>query len=126
MQEMQLPQTGRAAVRCSTPDHLPLVGALPDITQQLNDYAHLYQAKPAYTYPRAQNIAQQYILTGLGSRGLTTAPLMAEILVSQLLGQPLPVSRTIADALCPNRFLIRDGIRRLDYLARFKGNTAKE
>lgn len=126
MQEMELPQTGRAAVRCSTPDHLPLVGALPNITQQLNDYAHLYQAKPAYTYPRAQNIAQQYILTGLGSRGLTTAPLMAEILVSQLLGQPLPVSRTIAGALCPNRFLIRDGIRRLDYLARFKGNTAKE
>ena len=119
IQDMALPDKGRAAVRCSTPDHLPLVGALPDISQQLNDYAHLYQAKPAHTYPNAHNIAQQYILTGLGSRGLTTAPLMAQMLVSQLLGHPLPVSRTIADALCPNRFLIRDGIRRLNYLDRF-------
>lgn len=119
IQAMTLPTKGRAAVRCSTPDHLPLVGAVPDIPQQLNDYAHLYQAKPAYTYPDAQNIPQQYILTGLGSRGLTTAPLMAELLVSQLLGHPLPVSRTISEALCPNRFLIRDGVRRQDYLARF-------
>lgn len=113
------PTSGRAAIRCSTPDHLPLVGAVPDVSQQLSDYALLYQAKPAHTYLQAHNLDGQYMLTGLGSRGLTTAPLMAQILVSELLGQPLPVSSTVANALNPNRFLIRDGIRRLDYLARF-------
>ena len=119
MQSITLPTQGRAATRCSTPDHLPLVGALPDVQQQQLDYAHLYKALPAHLYPPACDIPQSYILTGLGSRGLTTAPLMAQLLVSQLLQRPLPVSQTIADALNPNRFLIRDGIRKLDYLARF-------
>jgi tRNA 5-methylaminomethyl-2-thiouridine biosynthesis bifunctional protein len=119
IQAMPLPTSGRAAIRCSTPDHLPLVGALPDVQQQLIDFNQLYQAKPAHTYPQAKNIQGQYVLTGLGSRGLTTAPLMAQLLVSQLLGLPIPVTQTVANALNPNRFLIRDGIRRLDYLARF-------
>ena len=119
IQAMPQPNSGRAAIRCSTPDHLPLVGAVPDVHQQLLDFNQLYQAKPAHTYPQAQNVKGQYVLTGLGSRGLTTAPLMAQLLVSQILGQPLPVTQIVANALNPNRFLIRDGIRRLDYLARF-------
>lgn len=119
IQAMPLPTSGRAAIRCSTPDHLPLVGAVPDVQQQLIDFNQLYQAKPAHTYPQAKNFKGQYVLTGLGSRGLTTAPLMAQLLVSQLLGLPIPVTQTVANALNPNRFLIRDGIRRLSYLDRF-------
>jgi len=53
------------------------------------------------------------------ARGLTTALLMAQLLISELLGHPLPVSMTVANAFTPNRFLIRDGSRRLDYLGRF-------
>jgi tRNA 5-methylaminomethyl-2-thiouridine biosynthesis bifunctional protein len=54
-------------------------------------------------------------LTGLGSRGLTTAPLLAEIAVSQLLKQALPMQNELLDALNPNRFLVRSLIRRQDY-----------
>jgi len=42
---------------------------------------------------------------GLGSRGLLWAPLGAELLASQLAGDPLPLSRDHAGAVSPRRFL---------------------
>ena len=37
---------------------------------------------------------------------------MAELLASLMFGEPLPVDRTLAEALHPARFLIRDLKRR--------------
>ena len=45
------------------------------------------------------------IAGGLGSRGLLWAPLGAELLASQLAGEPLPLSRDHAGAVSPRRFL---------------------
>jgi tRNA U-34 5-methylaminomethyl-2-thiouridine biosynthesis protein MnmC, C-terminal domain len=45
------------------------------------------------------------IAGGLGSRGLLWAPLGAELLASQLTGEPLPLSRDHAGAISPRRFL---------------------
>ena len=42
---------------------------------------------------------------GLGSRGLLWAPLGAELLASQLAGEPLPLPRDHAGAISPRRFL---------------------
>jgi tRNA 5-methylaminomethyl-2-thiouridine biosynthesis bifunctional protein len=103
---------GRAAIRCSTPDHLPMVGAVPDTSQQLIQYHDLYKALPAKYYPQPVNHDNLFMLCGLGSRGLTNAPLCAEILVSQILNEPLPLSSHLLDTLNPNRFLIRGLIRR--------------
>ena len=103
---------GRAAIRCSLPDHLPVVGALPDIEKQKDDLHELYKAKNDDYYPIPTVRPNVYVLTGLGSRGLTTAPLMAEILVSQICSAALPMENNLLNALNPNRFLIRDLIRR--------------
>jgi tRNA 5-methylaminomethyl-2-thiouridine biosynthesis bifunctional protein len=46
-----------------------------------------------------------HFATGLGSRGLLWAPLGAELLASQLEGEPLPLSRDHAGAISPRRFL---------------------
>jgi len=46
-----------------------------------------------------------HLATGLGSRGLLWAPLGAELLASQLEGDPLPLPRTLAGAVSPRRFL---------------------
>ncbi|MEP1552185.1 bifunctional tRNA (5-methylaminomethyl-2-thiouridine)(34)-methyltransferase MnmD/FAD-dependent 5-carboxymethylaminomethyl-2-thiouridine(34) oxidoreductase MnmC [Paraglaciecola sp.] len=105
-------QGGRAGIRCSSPDHLPMVGAVPDITEQTKQYANLYKALPVARYPEPADIPNSFMLCGLGSRGLTTAPLCAELLVSQMLGEPLPLANHLLDALNPNRFLIRSLIRR--------------
>lgn len=99
---------GRAAIRCSTPDHLPLVGALPDLEKQQEQYANYGGKRPHLLAQTPSNIDSIYMLTGLGSRGLTTAPLMAEILACQILGRPMPLASKLLDALSPNRFLLRN------------------
>ena len=46
---------------------------------------------------------ERLLLTGLGSRGLCTAPLLAEMLASQINQEPLPYSNKILNALQTNR-----------------------
>lgn len=70
--------SGRAAIRATTADHLPLAGRLDG--------------------------EGRYVLAGLGGRGFLTAPLAAELLACQILGQPPPVAADIARALDPWRF----------------------
>lgn len=110
--QLILAGTGRAAIRCATPDRLPLVGAVPDFAAQQQSYQHLYKALPREHYASAADHANLYCLTGLGSRGLVSAPLLAELLASQIHGEALPLSEQHLAALSPNRFLVRDLIRR--------------
>ncbi|MBT1450972.1 bifunctional tRNA (5-methylaminomethyl-2-thiouridine)(34)-methyltransferase MnmD/FAD-dependent 5-carboxymethylaminomethyl-2-thiouridine(34) oxidoreductase MnmC [Glaciecola sp. XM2] len=110
--------SGRAAVRCSTPDHLPLVGAMPNIEAQLTHLEDLYKALPAHHYARADDIDNVFVLSGLGSRGITSAPLMVDTLVSQMLNRPMPMSNLLLNAVQPNRFLVRALIRRESYFER--------
>ena len=68
---------GRVAFRAVTPDRLPVVGRIAG-----NVYG-------AFAY---------------GSRGLVWAGIAAELLASELEGEPLPVEGKLADALAPERF----------------------
>ena len=70
--------SGHAAFRASTPDRLPLVGALA--------------------------AGGLHALLGLGMRGLVWAPLLAELLAARLEGEPLPVERDLAWAVEARRF----------------------
>lgn len=103
--------SARAGIRCSSPDHIPVVGAVPN-KLQLHELKDLYKALPVHHYCVPSIDKNVYVLSGLGSRGLTTAPLMAEILVSEMLGRPLPLPSDLLDALSPNRFIVRSLIRR--------------
>ena len=46
----------------------------------------------------------RFIMTGLGSRGFTYAPLLADMLAAVIAGAPIPVRRDIKNAIAPNRF----------------------
>jgi tRNA 5-methylaminomethyl-2-thiouridine biosynthesis bifunctional protein len=103
--------TGRAAVRCATPDRLPAVGPLVLPDRFITDFDGLRHG-PRGRFPLAPvHHPGLFVLAGLGSRGIMTAALSAEILVSQMLGEPWPVERSVALALAPSRFLVR-GLRR--------------
>jgi tRNA 5-methylaminomethyl-2-thiouridine biosynthesis bifunctional protein len=98
---------GRAALRSTTPDHLPMVGALPNVEAFQRDYAALGRnAKKAIatagTYEEGL-----WICSGFGGRGLCYIPLAAELLASQILNQPRPLSRDLQKALAPARFIVR-------------------
>lgn len=91
------PLAGRVGFRCVAPDRLPLVGALP-------------QGDGGPRIERLREVQRQdglYGLLGYASRGLTWAPLAAELLASQLDGEPLPLEAELAAALDPARFLVR-------------------
>jgi tRNA 5-methylaminomethyl-2-thiouridine biosynthesis bifunctional protein len=102
---------GRAALRCTTPDHLPMAGPLPDREQFLQDYAVLRHNAKAVVATAGSYVEGLWVLAGFGGRGLCYIPLAAELLASQLLHQPRPVPRSIQQALAPARFVIRELVR---------------
>jgi tRNA 5-methylaminomethyl-2-thiouridine biosynthesis bifunctional protein len=104
--------TAKARLRCMTPDHLPMVGAMPNISSHTEKYAHLRKDKNWKFYESAPVINNLYVLTGLGARGLCSAPLAAEIIAADICGTPYPVDSKMLFNLSPNRFVIRDLIKR--------------
>ncbi|WP_185961480.1 bifunctional tRNA (5-methylaminomethyl-2-thiouridine)(34)-methyltransferase MnmD/FAD-dependent 5-carboxymethylaminomethyl-2-thiouridine(34) oxidoreductase MnmC [Telmatospirillum sp. J64-1] len=98
---------GRAALRATTDDHLPLVGPVPDAASYRQDFADLHHGRRPESYPAARWQDGLYVLSGLGSKGFPLAPLAAEILAATMAGAPLPVERDVAQAIHPSRFLVR-------------------
>ena len=105
----QSSHAGRAALRCATPDYLPLAGLLLDSSQ-------LLASPPRHTVDPASLpwLAGLYLNTGHGSKGLINAPLCAEMIACAVNGEPAPVDAKLLAALDPNRFLLRKiGLKRL-------------
>ncbi len=75
-------RSGRVAWRATTQDRLPLVGKVAD---------------------------GLYVSVGHGSRGITCAPLCAELLVAELCGDSLPMAREWLQRLDPLRFASAGG-----------------
>lgn len=98
---------GRGALRVTTPDHLPVVGAVPDRAWYAQAYATLQRGFPAHGYPSGQYWPGLYLSAGHGSRGLISTTLAAEMLASQIANEPAPVEIALLEALHPARFLIR-------------------
>ena len=97
-----------AGLRAETRDRLPLAGAVPDGASYLKDYQNLHQGRPTESYPPATYQSGLYVLSGLGSRGFMTAPLVGEMLAALITGMPVPVPLEVMQALHPARFLIRN------------------
>jgi tRNA 5-methylaminomethyl-2-thiouridine biosynthesis bifunctional protein len=81
---------GRASLRALPRDSMPLVGSVP----QMRDV---------------------FVLTGLGSKGFSFAPLCAELLAGQILGEALPMSDKLAAAIHPNRLIKIEKVRKPYY-----------
>ncbi|MEZ8143405.1 bifunctional tRNA (5-methylaminomethyl-2-thiouridylate)-methyltransferase MnmD/FAD-dependent cmnm(5)s(2)U34 oxidoreductase MnmC [Enterovibrio norvegicus FF-454] len=96
---------GRVGVRCASRDHLPFVGDVCDYSELVASYSNLRDTQEtAQDVPVYPNL---YSLLGLGSRGLTSAPLLGELMASQLCGDPLPLPVDVLNALHPGRMWVR-------------------
>lgn len=102
--------TARAATRLGSPDHQPLSGMLTNYNALKSRYEGLSLGKPLHKECALPDEPVS-TLCCLGSRGLTTAPLMAELLVSELTHAPLPLDNDLCRAVHPARFMVRDCIR---------------
>ncbi len=105
---------GRAAIRCSSHDYMPLVGMLADAQQfQANLPRH---ASQAYTPPMHQGL---YVNLAHGSKGMSTAPFCAALLAHQIalsfgIEVPMFSDANMHLALNPNRHLYKKlGLKRL-------------
>ena len=94
---------GRVAFRCVTSDRLPMIGAFADEAAAIAGAGKLRGAWPL-DLPRADGL---YGAFAFGSRGLVWASLGAELIASQIEGEPWPIERDLAEALDPARFLLR-------------------
>jgi len=79
---------GRASIRVSTPDYLPLAGPAPG------------------------GQAGLFVLTGFSARGFTLAPLLAEHVAAIVMDAPSPLPRALTHYVEPSRFARRDARRR--------------
>jgi tRNA 5-methylaminomethyl-2-thiouridine biosynthesis bifunctional protein len=91
---------GRVGWRLVSDDRLPVVGALPVAAPGL-PASRLTQAR---AWPRHPGL---FVLSALGSRGLTLAPLLGELVAAQALGLPWPLEQDLADAVDPARWAVR-------------------
>jgi tRNA 5-methylaminomethyl-2-thiouridine biosynthesis bifunctional protein len=76
---------GRASLRATTPDRLPMVGEL------------------------AEGL---WVSTGHGARGLTWSAWLSEFILSRIEGTPSPLPRSLAEGLRPQRFEEREARKR--------------
>lgn len=107
LQVKPAPLAGYAGVRATTPDRLPLAGPLPDMDKVAADYDGLRSGKTLDHYSDLPCLEGLYVLGGLGSRGIVTAPIIAEMLVDLMMGRASNWTAW-APLINPARFLIRD------------------
>ncbi|TKF22608.1 bifunctional tRNA (5-methylaminomethyl-2-thiouridine)(34)-methyltransferase MnmD/FAD-dependent 5-carboxymethylaminomethyl-2-thiouridine(34) oxidoreductase MnmC [Vibrio genomosp. F6] len=101
----------RQGIRSVSRDHLPFVGNVGDFEAITTQYQNLHNfnpkrdslddIKPVSSYPNL------YCFIGLGSRGLSSASLLAEVLASQICGDPLPLPADVLEAIHPSRMWVR-------------------
>ncbi|MCK9686726.1 FAD-dependent 5-carboxymethylaminomethyl-2-thiouridine(34) oxidoreductase MnmC [Scleromatobacter humisilvae] len=91
---------GRVGWRATAADRLPLVGAVP---LQPPDGDAALTDQPRH-WPRVPGL---FVVSGLGSRGLTWAPLAGRLIASWIADAPYPLPADLVDALDPARFCTR-------------------
>ena len=85
---------GHASIRAPTPDRLPLAG-------WINCQSGMFAKEPEY------DSHGFFSNTGQGSRGTVIAPMTAEMIISELLGEPSILPACVVKAMSPNRFYKR-------------------
>lgn len=106
------PRTGRAALRCSTPDYLPIAGPVPDLEGYVERYVKLRDdARWPLTEPPAY-LPGLYINTGHGSKGLISGPITGELIAALITGTPSPLPAALQRIIHPGRFIIKNLIRK--------------
>jgi tRNA 5-methylaminomethyl-2-thiouridine biosynthesis bifunctional protein len=98
----------KVGYRASTPDKLPLIGPVFRTSDVKNQYEHALKGAPLRDLPSLIVSPGEWVLLGLGSRGITYSSLAAEILASLMTGTSLPIEADLFTHLHPVRFTIRN------------------
>ena len=100
--------SGRAAFRCTTPDYLPIAGPAPNLNSYIESYQLLKKNARSHIPIAGESYPGLYLNIGHGSRGLSYAPLCAEVIASHICNETPPLELDLRQAIHPGRFIIRD------------------
>lgn len=95
--------SGNVGERTVSHHRLPWVGRVADEDEALR-HAEALRGARFRDVPRQPGL---YAALAFGSRGLTWAAMAAELVASQIEGEPLPLETDLVDALDPARLLVR-------------------
>ncbi|MDW0358598.1 bifunctional tRNA (5-methylaminomethyl-2-thiouridine)(34)-methyltransferase MnmD/FAD-dependent 5-carboxymethylaminomethyl-2-thiouridine(34) oxidoreductase MnmC [Halomonas venusta] len=102
---------GRAAVRAASPDKSPYAGPVPNADAWQQDYAMLQKDASNVPDTLGEHHSGLWISSAHGSRGLSSAPLCAEIIASRMCDEPMPLELSLVDHLHPGRRIISALVR---------------
>jgi tRNA 5-methylaminomethyl-2-thiouridine biosynthesis bifunctional protein len=105
--EIAQPQ-GRVGFRAHSQDRLPILGPIPVKEAYQSSYRHFQKGYALDKYPEGEVYEGLYAISGLGSKGITYASILADTLISILLQKPSPMPLDLLESLHPARFLMRD------------------
>jgi hypothetical protein len=81
---------------------------VPNFEQQCVDYKNLFNLlRRKQPIPPAAVFPNLYLIGALGSRGLTSAPILGETLASLIYNEPLPLNEDLIHHLSANRSWMR-------------------
>ena len=98
---------GRAAIRATTPDRLPILGGVPKFAEFQAAYSDLHHGRPQEGYPPPDYHDGLFVAGGFGSRGITHCPYSGEVLARMICGELRDAERNLLGLLHPGRFMVR-------------------
>jgi tRNA 5-methylaminomethyl-2-thiouridine biosynthesis bifunctional protein len=107
---------GLVGQRPMSPDRLPIVGPVPVVSPQSGDTAWPFpdNSRISSTMGSANTRLHDlplhpglWCVQGFGARGIVWSALMADLLLSRLEGEPLPLENDLVNAIDPGRFLLK-------------------
>lgn len=98
---------GKVGFRPTTPDHLPVIGAVPDFEWMKKAYFEQSHTHAVYRYAEQQYQPGLYVSNGHGARGLMSVFLAAEIIGAMVSGNAQVMPKSLYHAVHPARFAIR-------------------
>ena len=102
---------GRTSLRCTSSDYIPIIGKAPVYEKQIEQFAKLRQ-DAKYNFD-CEGIYHEGLFVNIahGSKGLSSCPMAAKFIASQICNEAPPFTEDILKILSPSRFLIRGLIR---------------
>ncbi len=97
----------KVGYRLSTPDKLPMIGPLCDPHWMKQHYSKALKGAKEVSAPPLESPPGEWLLTGLGSRGITYSSLASEILAEWMTGNPVPLEQDLLEHIHSARFFVR-------------------
>jgi len=98
----------KVGFRPTTPDHLPLIGAVVNADHAAQAYYQRSHTHAVFRYPNQQYQTGLFVSNGHGARGLMSVFLAAEIIYAQITNKTSPIAKNIDNAIHLERFKVRN------------------